>query len=60
MQILKIDRSLKVRRGWQSITPQDLQNADKYEVAAYKRVALTLRSSARAWVYVDARYTPPS
>ena len=42
------------------VTPQELQNADKYEVAAYKRVAVVLRSGARAWVYVDTRYAPPS
>ena len=42
------------------ITPQELQNADRYEVAAYKRIAVVLRSGARAWVYVDARYAPPA
>lgn len=42
------------------ITPQELQNADRYEVAAYTRIAVTLRSGARAWVYVDARYAPPA
>jgi gamma-glutamylcyclotransferase (GGCT)/AIG2-like uncharacterized protein YtfP len=40
------------------VTAAELQNADKYEVAAYKRVAVVLRSGARAWVYVDARYAP--
>ena len=42
------------------ITEEELRNADKYEVAAYKRIAAILRSGARAWVYVDARYAPPS
>ena len=42
------------------VTAEELRNADTYEVAAYKRVAVTLRSGARAWVYVDARYAPPS
>jgi Gamma-glutamyl cyclotransferase, AIG2-like len=42
------------------VTAEELQNADKYEVAAYKRVAVVLCSGARAWVYVDARYAPPS
>ena len=42
------------------VTPQEIENADKYEVAAYKRFAVVLRSGARAWVYVDARYAPPS
>jgi gamma-glutamylcyclotransferase (GGCT)/AIG2-like uncharacterized protein YtfP len=37
------------------VTPEELRNADRYEVAAYKRVAVTLRSGRRAWVYVDAR-----
>lgn len=40
------------------VTPDDIQNADKYEVDACKRVALTLRSGVRAWVYVDAQYIP--
>ncbi len=40
------------------VTPDDLQNADKYEVDACKRVAVTLRSGVRAWVYVDAQYFP--
>lgn len=42
------------------ITEEELRNADKYEVAAYKRIPAILRSGARAWVYVDARYAPPS
>jgi len=42
------------------ITEEELRNADKYEVAAYKRIAAILRSGARAWVYVDAHYAPPS
>lgn len=42
------------------ITAEELQNADQYEVSAYKRVAVILRSGARAWVYVDARHAPPS
>jgi len=42
------------------VTAEELLNADKYEVAAYKRIAVILRSGARAWVYVDARYAPSS
>lgn len=42
------------------ITPAELRNADTYEVAAYKRIAVALRSGVRAWVYVDARYAPTS
>jgi len=41
------------------ITREELLNADKYEVAAYTRIAALLRSGVRAWVYVDARYAPP-
>jgi gamma-glutamylcyclotransferase (GGCT)/AIG2-like uncharacterized protein YtfP len=42
------------------ITAEELQRADDYEVAAYRRIAASLRSGVRAWVYVDARYAPPS
>ncbi len=38
------------------ITHEELLNADSYEVAAYKRIAVTLRSGKKAWVYVDARF----
>jgi gamma-glutamylcyclotransferase (GGCT)/AIG2-like uncharacterized protein YtfP len=37
------------------ITDEELAHADRYEVAAYKRVAAMLASGKRAWVYVDAR-----
>ena len=40
------------------LTDGELANADSYEVAAYKRVATTLDSGIRAWVYVDARFAP--
>src|SRR4029077_1360218 len=36
----------------------EIQQADKYEVAAVKRVAVILQSGVRAWSYVDARYAP--
>jgi hypothetical protein len=42
-----------------SVTTEELQNGDNYEVAAYKRVAVSLRSGVRAWAYVDARSAPP-
>jgi hypothetical protein len=42
------------------ITAEELRNADEYEVAAYKRVSAKLKSGARAWVYVDARFAPPA
>ena len=41
-----------------AMTPAEIQSADKYEVAAVKRVAVVLQSGARAWAYVDARYSP--
>ena len=41
-----------------AVTPRELQNADKYEVAAVKRVAVVLQSGLRAWAYVDARDAP--
>jgi len=40
------------------ITDTELANADKYEVAAYKRVDASLASGLHAWVYVDARHAP--
>jgi len=39
-----------------TVTPGEIQNADKYEVAAVKRVAVVLQSGIRAWAYVDAQY----
>jgi hypothetical protein len=41
-----------------AVTPAEIQSADRYEVAAYKRVSVLLRSGLRAWAYVDARYAP--
>jgi gamma-glutamylcyclotransferase (GGCT)/AIG2-like uncharacterized protein YtfP len=34
------------------ISPQELQAADSYETADYKRVRVKLRSGTEAWVYV--------
>jgi len=42
------------------ITQAELDNADRYEVAAYRRVATVLGSGVEAWVYVDARFAPPA
>jgi Gamma-glutamyl cyclotransferase, AIG2-like len=39
------------------ITEEELGRADRYEVAAYRRIAVTLASGRHAWVYVDARAT---
>ncbi|WP_237886546.1 gamma-glutamylcyclotransferase family protein [Pseudomonas sp. PGPR40] len=36
------------------ITAQELVAADKYEVADYKRISVTLKSGISAWVYVRA------
>ena len=38
------------------ISDRELEDADRYEVAAYKRVGVTLASGRDAWVYVDARF----
>jgi gamma-glutamylcyclotransferase (GGCT)/AIG2-like uncharacterized protein YtfP len=41
------------------ITDVELTAADQYEhLAGYKRVAVTLSSGKRAWVYLDARVAP--
>ena len=37
-----------------AVTPEEIQNADNYEVSAVKRVAVVLQSGVRAWAYVDA------
>ena len=42
-----------------AVTPEEIQRADEYEVAAYKRVSVFLRSGVRAWVYVDAACGDP-
>lgn len=42
------------------LSTQELEQADRYEVSAYKRVAAPLSSGRTAWVYVDARFGPPA
>jgi gamma-glutamylcyclotransferase (GGCT)/AIG2-like uncharacterized protein YtfP len=37
-----------------TLSPADLAAADEYEVDAYRRVAVPLRSGGQAWVYVFA------
>lgn len=37
------------------ISDQELADADRYEVDAYRRVLADLASGQQAWVYVDAR-----
>ena len=43
-----------------AVTPEEIEKADKYEVAEYKRVSVVLQSGTRAWVYVDTRHPPPA
>ena len=38
-----------------AVSPEEILQADRYEVAAVKRVAVVLQSGTRAWIYVDAR-----
>lgn len=40
------------------MTRAEVESADTYEVAAYKRVSVMLGSGRRAWAYVDANYSP--
>jgi hypothetical protein len=41
------------------VTPEELQHADRYEVADVKRVAVVLQSGLRAWAYIgEASPTP--
>jgi len=40
------------------ITATELAEADRYEVAAYRRVEAPLASGKKAWVYVDAATAP--
>lgn len=42
-----------------ALTQDELRQADRYEVAAYRRERVTLASGAQAWAYVDARDTRP-
>jgi hypothetical protein len=42
------------------VSLDELRHADEYETSAYRRIAVTLQSGVRAWVYVDGRYAPPS
>ncbi|MBR8428281.1 MULTISPECIES: gamma-glutamylcyclotransferase family protein [Burkholderia cepacia complex] len=44
-----------VRGTMFTITADELRQADTYEVSAYRRDRVSLRSGHSAWVYVDAR-----
>lgn len=41
-----------------AISDAQLRAADEYEVDDYVRIAVTLKSGTRAWVYVDAAALP--
>ena len=50
----------RVRGTVFEVTDAELADADRYErTAAYERIAVTLASGKRAWVYVDGRRTRP-
>lgn len=40
------------------LSPEDLAQADAYEVSLYTRKLAPLRSGGQAWVYVDVNETP--
>ncbi|WP_426071149.1 gamma-glutamylcyclotransferase family protein [Janthinobacterium sp. DSP2-3-3] len=42
-----------------AISLAELRQADGYEVAAYRRERVTLKSGMQAWAYVDARDAAP-
>jgi hypothetical protein len=42
-----------------AVSPEELRQADGYEVADYRRERVTLASGLQAWAYVDARDTAP-
>ena len=43
-----------------ALTSEELQSADRYEIAPYTRVSVLLKSGTQAWVYVDGRHAPPA
>jgi hypothetical protein len=42
-----------------AVTAEELEHADEYEVAAYRRDRVLLASGLSAWVYVDAESPRP-
>jgi ABC-type proline/glycine betaine transport system ATPase subunit len=38
-----------------AVTPDEIRNADAYEVSAVKRAKVVLQSGVQAWAYFDAR-----
>jgi gamma-glutamylcyclotransferase (GGCT)/AIG2-like uncharacterized protein YtfP len=53
------DPSSRIKGTVYELTQAELHRADRYEVAAYKRIAAKLASGREAWVYVDARVADP-
>jgi hypothetical protein len=45
----------RVRGTVFELTERELEDADRYEPAGWKRVSATLASGREAWVYADAR-----
>jgi Gamma-glutamyl cyclotransferase, AIG2-like len=41
------------------VSELDVERADRYEVADYQRVAVTLLSGREAWVYIERDEPPP-
>jgi len=39
------------------VTSEELLQADKYEVADYKRISVTLESGKKAWIYISVTFT---
>jgi hypothetical protein len=52
------DPSDSIRGTAFELTSAEVESADQYEVAAYKRISVLLGSGRRAWAYVDANCTP--
>jgi gamma-glutamylcyclotransferase (GGCT)/AIG2-like uncharacterized protein YtfP len=48
----------RVRGTVFEITANELAKADRYEVAEYRRISVTLASGKKAWVYADAGSAP--
>jgi len=51
------DPSRRIKGTVYELTEAELDRADLYEVAEYKRTTTNLASGREAWVYVDARVT---
>jgi|SRR5688572_15855010 len=47
----------RVRGAVFEITDSELESADRYEPAGYRRISARLASGKQAWVYADARYS---